>query len=158
MRAIGSILILSLALSSCTSLRNSRVNPLNWFKPETSAGKKSLIPQESMLRRKPKVIYAGTPVHVINLATFEPTIDGKILRIAAQTASMGASDIRIETLDDQGDGVMRLVVKAVLPAGAPTGTDKNRAISAARFFSNQDLEKYKTFEVSGANNSIRLRS
>ena len=158
MRTFVSIVILSLALSGCSSIRNSKVNPLNWFNGETQSTQKSLIPEENMLRRRPKVVYAGIPVYFVTAAALEKTLDGKILRIDAKSDRIGAADIRIEDLPDQGDGILRVVVKAVTPLGAPVGSERAREIAAARFFSQQDLEKYKAIDVNSANNVLRVRN
>lgn len=157
MRAVGSIVILALVLSGCSTIRNSKANPLNWFQGQKADPTRSLIPEENLLRRKRVVPYAGVPVHFITQAAMEPTLDGKILRIAGQAKTIGAGDIRIEDLPSQNDGVLRVVVKAVLPAGAPVGTEASRSIAAARFFTSQDLAGITAIDVTSANNVIRLR-
>jgi hypothetical protein len=157
MRAVGSIVILSLMLSGCSTIRDSRVNPLNWFKNDEPAARKSLIPEENRILKRNVAPYAGTPVYFVTAAAMEPTLDGKLLRITAQTDRMGAAEVRIEDMADQGDGIVRVVIKAVVPAGAPVGTEANRTITAARFFSAQDLIGLKAIDVNSANNVIRLR-
>lgn len=172
MRTFLAILVISsMVLSGCSRLRDSRLNPGNWFGKSTSrpvatapAGQAAevnpLIPVRTTVRlRDRREVYQGTPVDQITNVAVERTTAGAIVRVTAVSLQQGAYDVRLtsETDGDPVDGVLTLRMMAVQPTDEPQGSPRQRTIHAARFVSNNDLASTRTIRVVGARNEHTTR-
>lgn len=163
MRTFVTILVISsIALSGCSRLRDSKLNPGNWFGKSTprpvataSGEANPLIPQQTTIRRKDRrEVYLGTPVDQISNVIVEPTTAGAIIHVTAISLQQGAFDVRL-TSDTDGepvDGVLAFRLMAVQPTDQPQGAPRQRTIHAARFVSNNDLNETSSIVVIGARN------
>ena len=150
-RSVSALLVASLVLAACGGLRDSRVNPLNWFgagSSEPTLGptradndRRQLVPQVSAL-------------------TVERTSTGAIVRAEAVMPTAGYWDVALipENHGRPRDGVMTYRFVAASPrepvsvaAAAP------RTITAAAVLSVYDLEVIREIVVIGAQNTRRTR-
>lgn len=163
MRAFLSVLLIStLTLTACGSVRDSRLNPFNWFGKSRSApvaessDVNPLIPrQQRSVFRRPEEAYMGTPVDQITDLVVERTPGGAVLRINALPLRQGAFDVRVVPENDGQavDGVLTFTLKALQPPTEPQGTESSRFMTAAYFVSDQDLLGVRQIRVQGARNA-----
>ncbi len=165
MRKVVAVLVISsIVLSGCSRLRDSRLNPGNWFgggKPQpvaTAQGEANpLIPQRTRIRRRDlKKIYTGTPVDQVSSVKIERTTAGAIVRVTGISLQQGAHDVRL-TSDNDGEpvgGVLTFRLMAEQPRDTPQGQPRQRTIHAGRFVSKHDLAVTNTVRVIGARNEI----
>ncbi len=157
------LLISSIVLAGCSRLRDSRLNPGNWFggsrsEPVATASASNanpLIPRETRIRRRDRrEIYTGTPVDQVTKITVEPTTSGAIVSVTGVSLQQGAYDVRLRA-DNDGepvDGVLTYRLLAVQPTNTPQGQPRQRTVHAGRFVSNNDLDQTRTIRVIGARN------
>jgi len=158
-------MVSSMALAGCGGLRDSRVNPANWFgksqsRPVAAAPEtvNPLIPEEedSIFRRNKAEVYNGTPVDQITDLRIERTSDGAIIRVIGLSAHQGAFDVRLVP-DDKDErpvnGVLSYKLLALQPQTQPPGSQRARTVQAAQFISTQTLDQARTITVTGARNA-----
>ena len=172
MRTFLTILVISsMVLSGCSRLRDSRLNPGNWFGKSApravatapggqSAEANPLIPVRTSIRRRDKrEIYLGTPVDRITNVSVERTTAGAIVRVTAVSLQQGAYDVRLtsDTDGDPVDGVLTFRMMALQPTNEPQGLPRQRTVHAARFVSHNDLATTRIIRVVGARNEHTTR-
>jgi hypothetical protein len=161
------------ALAGCGGLRESRVNPRNWFGRSRSRRREAaaaadpdvnpLIPQdgedtglfESIRNRRKNAPYEGTPVAEVADLVIERATGGAIVRVRGVAAQQDVHDVRL--VPDSGDGepvggVLGYELRAVhapLPAGAPA---QPREVQVAAFVSDKVLENVREIRVRGLRN------
>ncbi|WP_299844075.1 hypothetical protein [uncultured Roseovarius sp.] len=166
-RFVAILVVSSIVLSGCSRLRDSRINPGNWFgggssQPAVTNGSEAnpLIPKQTRIRRKDKrKIYRGTPVDQVTSVQVEPTTSGAIIRVSGVSLQQGAHDVRL-TSENDGEpigGVLTLRLRALQPTNTPQGQARQRTLHAGRFVSNNDLALTNTIRVIGARNEITAR-
>lgn len=164
MRKVVAILVISsIVLSGCSRLRDSRLNPGNWFgggrtapvAGTTGAEANPLIPKTTRIRRKDrKQIYRGTPVDQVTSVIVEPTTAGAIIRVTGVSLQQGAFDVRL-IADNKGEpanGGLTYRLMALQPTDTPQGQVRQRTLHAGQFVSNHDLAVTQTIRVIGARN------
>ena len=142
---IALALVLVLA-SGCGTVRDSRLNPFNWF----GSDEETLDPIEVENERRPVVSQ-------ITSLVIERTPGGAIVRATALPPSQGwfAPELVPATSDgDPVEGVLSYAFRAV-PPNAPTrqSTPQSRELSAAVFIPNIVLDRVRVIQVTGAQNS-----
>ena len=172
MRKFMAVLVISsIALSGCGQLRDSKVNPANWFgkrnprpvatAPGDPAEVNPLIPQKtSVFRRDKSEKYIGTPVANVISLSIEKLPTGAILHVVGVSQLQGAYNVRL-TSDSKGDpvnGVLTFKLKAIQPLDQAQGPQKARTIHAARFISNGDLESASVIQIIGGQNVISRKN
>ncbi len=163
MRTFVAVLVISsIVLSGCSRLRDSRLNPGNWFGGSKSqpvatstTSANPLIPERTSIRRRDRrEIYRGTPVDQITDLKVERTTAGAIVHVTAISLRQGAFDVRLisDTDGEPVDGVLTFQLLAVQPTNQPQGQPRQRTVHAARFVSNNDLAATSTIRVTGSRN------
>lgn len=167
MRTVLTVLLISsVALAGCSRLKDSRINPGNWFgkskstqvaqpQGQTKAEPNPLIPQRTNVFRPDKTeVYLGTPVDQVTDLSVERTTSGAIVRVTAVSLQQGAFDVRLTTTTDGEpvDGVLTYRLMAVQPTDTAQGSPRQRTLHAARYVSNNVLERTRTIRVIGARN------
>lgn len=164
-KSFGLLLVSTLVLTSCGSVRESRLNPFNWFgrAERVEVAEKEinpLIPQkrESIFDREEEE-YAGTPVSIVNELHIERVSDGALIRVKATARAQGAFDVVLKPENDDElpvDGVLTYQILALQPAGAQ-GTVRSREINVARFRTDQELAGVRTIRVIATENTLQSR-
>lgn len=163
-RFVAVLVVSSIVLSGCSRLRDSRLNPGNWFgggnaQPVATTGSEAnpLIPKQTRIRRKDRIkIYRGTPVDQVTNVRIEPTSAGAIVHVTGVSLQQGAHDVRL-TAENDGEplgGVLILRLMALQPNDTPQGQARQRTIHAGRFVSNNDLAATRTIRIIGARNEL----
>lgn len=156
------LLTATLTLSACGAIRDSRVNPFNWFggsRAESLPADENtnpLIPQRSgVFARRPEAPYVGVPVAVIDDLSIERSPGGAIIRVRGTAATQGAHEVRLVEEEDESDATtLTYTLKAQFPQGTRrVGAATSRELTAARFLTSNDLEGIRTIRVKGAQNA-----
>jgi len=173
MRTLVTILVVSsLVLAGCGRVRESKLNPGNWFgqsrvervearrakTAKDAAEANPLIPAQrpSVFRKKSdEESYEGTPVHSIESLIVERSSGGAIVRATGLALRQGVYDVRLisETDGEPVDGVLTYELQALQPTRTPQGPRQTRMVDAAVFISTQTLETVKAIRVAGATNA-----
>ncbi|WP_299041644.1 hypothetical protein [uncultured Tateyamaria sp.] len=167
---LPALLVLTLTLSACAAVRDSAVNPLNWFggsrsepiRPDPRAETNPLIPQNtraglfSSLRDQAE-IYVGTPVDQVTDLVIERVPGGAIVRATGIVDQDRVYDIRLTTDNDENipvDGVLTYQLRGV-HSDRPTRTlsQRVRTVTAARRLTDQELSEIRVIRVEGRRNA-----
>jgi len=149
------VLSVALLVGACGSVRDSRLNPFNWFgrseEQQVATGAAAAVEPgdprplvEQVLEMRVEPIPTGAIVHAVGL----PPRQG-----------YWKADLVAEN-DGKPDekGVLLLSFRACQPLEAtPQGTQPSREITAGLFLSNQDLATVRTIIVRGAQNQRTSR-
>ena len=165
-KTLGILLVATLTLTACGRVRDSAINPFNWFggseTVETSEEEVNpLIPvkKNSILNREP-VTYRGTPVADLTTLKIERVAGGAIVRVKGIASSQGSFDVRLEPENEDlipVKGVLTYTLLAVQPPGFRQGPARSREITAAAFLTSQQLASVRTIRVVGANKTLQSR-
>lgn len=163
------ILIATLGVSACGTIRDSRVNPFNWFgssQSEPVARQEAeqtnpLIPEDERRglfgRSRDADEYAGTPVDQITALVIERVPGGAIVLATGVSAYDNPFGVQLTPAEDDAapvDGVLtyRLEAERARNAGRATST-RVRTVQAAVRLSDQDLSGVRVIRVEGERNA-----
>ncbi|MEL7097832.1 MAG: hypothetical protein AAGM84_03290 [Pseudomonadota bacterium] len=167
MRPLTVIVIASLVLGAC-GLRESRVNPFNWFGNSRSEPRQVAVPAEAAnpliprqrqgifaRQRALEAIYTGTPVAVVSDMRVERVPGGAIIRATGVDQFQGLFDVQLTPENDGEavDGVLSYRLEARRPDNArPGGPEATRRVTAALALTDQELRGVRTIRVAGVEN------
>lgn len=169
---IATLLISCLALSGCTTVRDSNFNPLNWFgraQPAPVAAQKEnvnpLIPRRRGLfaarREALKAINFTTPIATITELRVERVPGGAIIRAMGVDSRQGAFNVDlIPVVEDEVpvDGVLAYTFERQTPSfRTATGPAQTREVVVARHVTDQQLVGVRTIRVEAAQNALQTR-
>ena len=162
-KTIPLLLIAALVLTSGGRVRDSRINPLNWFgraeaREVTPSETNPLIPRRSAISLRPDRPDERTPVAQITEMTVDRLPGGAIVRVTGVPSRQGAYNVGLKAVDgpEGPDDVLRYVLVADQPV-RPVGTAASRQVVAAVRVSDQDLATIKRIEVLSASNILTSR-
>lgn len=169
LRFTSTVLAATLILSGCGAVRDSRVNPLNWFGNSQSAPVEQqeqvetnpLIPQDesrglfSRLRAD-VVAYTGQPVDQVSALVIEAVPGGAIVRASGVADYDFPYDVQLTPATDDArpvDGVLTYRLEAERPRNPRLRTSARvRTVTAAIRLTDQDLAGVNVIRVEGARN------
>ena len=164
------LLVSSLTLTACGTIRDSRVNPFNWFgqarsEPvEREENTNPLIPKGNSLFSRPgreEVVYVGRPFDQVTDLRVERVPGGAIIRATGLAARQGIYDVQLTPENEEEvpvEGVLTYRLEGIPPRRAtPVGTPPTREVTAARRLTNQDLSGVRTIRVEGQRNALVVR-
>ncbi|NNE53060.1 MAG: hypothetical protein HKN30_11745 [Sulfitobacter sp.] len=159
------LLVSSLALAACGAVRESRINPFNWFGPSRSEPVQSqentnpLIPRGGGLfsrARAEEAIYVGLPFEQITDLKVEKVPGGAIIRATGLAARQGIYAVQLTPENEEEaavDGVLTYRLEGVRPTRAtPVGAKPTREVTAARRLTDRELRGVRTIRVEGQQN------
>ncbi|MCC5971749.1 MAG: hypothetical protein JJU15_17550 [Pararhodobacter sp.] len=148
-RPILAMIALSLVLAGCSGVRNSRMNPMNWFGSSTEESQLGPISLETDNRAL---------VHSVTGLSIERTSSGGLVRAEAQMPGQGWWDAAL-VAENNGrpvNGVLTYRFVAAAPrSAAPTGRPQTLVVATP--VSEYLLEEVTTVVVQGASNSRTVR-
>lgn len=167
-KTVSVLLVSTLILAACGGIRNSRVNPFNWFgrgEPAPVAASTEatnpLIPTRQGLfssnRERP---YAGQPIDTVSDLTIERVPGGAIIRATGVAAVQGVYDVRLipgNEDDEAVDGVLTYSLQGLRRGGTVQGAPATREVTVARKVTNQTLSGARTIRVEAARNALQSR-
>jgi len=168
MRHLTSALLVStLVLSGCGAVRDSRINPFNWFgraqvEPVASAEVNPLIPTgaASGLFSSGRATAANTPIAPlaaqVDALTVERFQGGALIRATAVSDTVGAFNVSLEPMNNglPVDGVLTYELRAFAPApGATPMPERARRHVAAVRVSDNNLAGVRVIRVQAERNA-----
>ncbi|SFS56569.1 hypothetical protein SAMN04488040_0987 [Sulfitobacter marinus] len=170
-KIFSAILVSTLVLTGCSTVRDSRVNPFNWFGSARSepiasseASTNPLIPQSSGLfsgMRKAKATYAGRSFDQVTDLTIERIPGGAIVRATGLAARQGIYEVRLTPENPEEmpvDGVLTYRLEGVAPAkNTAIGPKPTREVIAGRKLTDQMLAGVRVIRVEGQRNAMTAR-
>ena len=140
---------LCVALSGCGGLRQSKLNPFNWF-GRSEPRETIVLPGEAT---DPRPLVAA----VLSLSV-EPMPGGAIVRARGETPTQGWWNAELVPQDLDDKGVLVYEFRLLPPAGRPdVNTQQSREIDVAIYLSDTKLEPVREIVVQGARNARSAR-
>jgi len=144
-------LALMLTVSGCGMVRESRLNPFNWFGSATPAQATS-TPDRIVAPDRRELAAQITAL------TIEPTPDGAIIRATALPPTQGFWDAELVALDKGETGKITYEFRYRAPLERmAVSTPRARSIVAAAFLSSKKLQTITEVQVQGATNALTSR-
>lgn len=169
-RSISLLLAATLVVSACASVRDSRVNPFNWFGQSRSepiareVNTNPLIPKGGGLfsnSRAEDDIYVGRPFEQVTDLRIERVPGGAIIRATGLAARQGIYAVQLtpeNEAEEPVDGVLTYRLEGIRPSrNTAVGTVPTREVIAARRLSNQQLVGVSRIRVEGQQNAQVVR-
>jgi len=143
-QTISAVAILAL-VAGCGSIRDSRVNPMNWFGKDRSAKVEPVTNEAADLR--PQID------QVVSLRA-EQVAGGAIVHAVGLPQTQGFYEAELVEIPTDEAGILDLGFR-ILPPQTPTrqGSQASREVIVAKFLSNQDLAGVTRIRVQGARNA-----
>ena len=170
MRKSLSVLLVSTMVLTACGLRESVVNPFNWFGRSQSEpiavpeNVNPLIPRRSPLfsrRASDEDDYAGRPFEEIVDLKVERVPGGAIIRATGLAARQGRYEVRLTPATDDEtpvDGVLTYRLEGVEPGfNTAAGTKPTREVTAGRKVTDQMLRGVNVIRVEGSLNARTAR-
>jgi hypothetical protein len=140
---------LCVALSGCGGLRQSKLNPFNWF------GRSE--PRETIVLPGEKADPRPLVEAVLSLSV-EPMPGGAIVRARGQTPTQGWWQAELVELDVDENGVLAFEFRLLPPiTNTDVSTPQSRQVDVAVFVSDYKLEFVHEIVVQGATNARSAR-
>jgi len=143
------VVSMAAALAGCGGIRNSRLNPFNWF-GKSEPRETIVLPGE---RQDPRPL-----VDAVLSMNVEPMPGGAIVRARGQTPSQGWWKAELVPLPIDPNGVLVYEFR-LLPPITPTdvNTPQSRQVDVAIYISDIRLERVREIVVQGASNARAAR-
>lgn len=161
-----SVLVLSaLVLTSCGTVRESRLNPFNWFgnakstPVEVSEEINPLIPRRraSVFRQTRDESYQGWAVEEVSDLRIERRPGGAIITAIGVPDQQGAFEVKLVKVEDESDAATLTYEFAALQPNARTGTVASRQVTAAVWLTDNELAGIRTIRVKARRNVLSSR-
>jgi hypothetical protein len=143
----------ALVLAGCGGIRESRMNPMNWFGESRASERPDLGRTSDTIDNRPMVPEVSTLV-------IERTSSGAIIRAEAVMPSGGWWDAELlsENFGRPIDGVLTLRFVAAAPrTPVPAPNAAARTITAVYAINQADLDTIAEIVVAGEGNARRIR-
>jgi hypothetical protein len=143
------VLGLAAALAGCGGLRDSKLNPFNWFRKSE--------PRETIVLPGEEVDARGLVEVVLSLAV-EPMPGGAIVRARGQAPRQGywQAELVAQPLTEGGSLVYEFRIFPP-PGKSDVNTPQSRQVDVAIFISDIKLENVREIVVQGATNARASR-
>lgn len=165
-KPVAVVLLSALVLTSCGTVRESRLNPFNWFGRSSStpvaasdAEVNPLIPQRraSIFRDDAEASYAGWDIGEVSELLVERRPGGAVIRATGVSDRQGPFEVRLVKIEEESDAqTLTYALRGIQPQG-PRGTDWSRTLSAATWLTDNELAGIRTIRVRGARNVRSVR-
>ena len=144
-RTILAILAISLTVSACGRIRDSKVNPFNWFGRDRA---ETVVVADEALLRDPRPFVA----QVVSLKV-EPTPEGAIIRAVGLPALQGYWNAELLEVDRNDLSTLTYEFRVTPPQfQTRQSTQRSREILVAKAVSTNRLNKVRTITVIGQGN------
>ncbi|EPX76101.1 lipoprotein [Salipiger mucosus] len=167
-RSLSVLLVAALVLGGCATVRESRVNPFNWFgrgepvaNTSTEAGTANpLIPKRrsvSFFQSRDEAS-AGRPVGQIAELLIERRPGGAVIRASGVADRLGPFDVRLVKDEAQSTPDTLVYDMRALQQPGPRNTNEwSRTVTAAVWLTDQELFGVQTIRVTGQRNALASR-
>ncbi|MBV7393340.1 hypothetical protein [Mameliella sediminis] len=165
-KPVSTLVLAALVLTSCGTVRDSRLNPINWFGRSESLRVatpneevNTLIPRgrESIFRKEKDTTYRGTDMGEITELVVERRPGGAIIRATTVADYQGAFDVQLVKIEEESTGgTLAYAFRGYQPRG-PKGSDLSRTHTAAVWLTDNQLAGIRTIQVKGRHNIRNVR-
>jgi hypothetical protein len=143
------VLGLAVAVAGCAGVRQSKLNPFNWFK-KSQPRETIVLPGE---KSDPRPL-----VDTVLSMNVEPIPGGAVVRARGVTPTQGWWDAELVPQDLDDKGVLVYEFRLFPPPGrADVNTQRSREIDVAIYISDVKLESVREIVVQGATNARSAR-
>lgn len=143
------VLGLGLAVAGCAGVRQSKLNPFNWFRK--SEPRETIVLPEQQGDPRPLV-------EAVLSMQVEPIPGGAVVRARGVTPTQGWWEAELVPQDLDDKGVLVYEFRLLPPKGrADVNTQVSREIDVAIFISDVKLENVREIVVQGATNARSAR-
>ena len=171
-KTFTTVLIASFLLTGCATVRDSRLNPFNWFgraQPvalqEDPRATNPLIPRRGGLFGNSRQRYLAqdltTPIASVTNLTVERVPGGAIVRATGVDQAQGAFNVQLvpETEEELPvDGVLAYTLERQRPeTPRPVGPVQTREVVVARKLTDQQLRGVSSIRVTATQNALAVR-
>lgn len=137
------------ALAGCGGMRDSKLNPFNWFKK--SELRETIVLPEGQADRRPLV------EAVLDLKV-EPIPGGAIVRARGRTPTQGWWQAELVPVDVEDSGILVYEFRLLPPVTrTDVNTPQSRELDVAIYVSDYKLEFLREIVVQGAGNALTSR-
>ncbi len=141
------LLAVLMVLGACGTVRESRLNPFNWFGRSTEAA--AVAPSEVGTTADTRALVAS-----VTALTVEATPGGAIIRAIGIPPTQGFWDgALVREASDRDDELRYRFVLAPPPVPRPAGTHLSREVTVATYASDIRLDGIRRITVVGAGNA-----
>lgn len=139
------VAVLCTALGACGGMRDSKLNPFNWFKKSE--------PRELIVLPGEKA--DGRPlIEAVLTLSVEPMPGGAIVRARGQTPTQGWWEAELVPLPVDENGVLVYEFRLLPPiTKTDVNTPRSREVDVAIYISDYKLEAVREIVVQGATNA-----
>lgn len=166
-KPVAVVLLSALVLTSCGTVRESRLNPFNWFGRSTStpvatveSDVNPLIPRRraSVFRNNESdAAYTGWDIGEVSEMLVERRPGGAVIRATGVSDRQGPFEVRLVKIEEESDAqTLTYALRGIQPRG-PRGTDWSRTLTAATWLTDNELAGIRTIRVRGARNIRAVR-
>ena len=165
-KPLFTLLLATLVLTGCSTVRDSRINPFNWFgransQPVNAAQEdvNPLIParRASAFFAKREASYEGALVGEVTQLQIERRPGGAIVHAVGVADFQGAFEVKLIKDEANSDAqTLEYELKAYQPKGMQ-GSVRSRSASAALWLSDHEMDLIKTIRVRGLRNVQSVR-
>ncbi|AJE46442.1 hypothetical protein [Celeribacter indicus] len=154
-------LVLAL-LAGCATVRESRINPVNWFGPSEAVAVSdtgaAILPTLAPRRGYPHFVDTRPLAPAISDVSVSRSASGAIVTATASLPAAGYFDAELVRVPSAAPGTLSFEFRLRPPPGpARTGTAPQRQITAAASLSTAELAQAGTIVVIGAEGARQVR-
>ena len=164
------LLVATLTVTACGTIRDSRINPFNWFgrsqsepiQRDTRAETNPLIPvneRGGLFRsvRDQVNLYNGSPVDQVSGLVIERVPGGALVRATGVASYDGPFNVQLTPATEDAvpvDGVLTYRLEAERPRDAGRATSTTvRTVTAAVRLTDKELSEVRVIRVEGVRNA-----
>lgn len=147
------LLLISMTVTGCARVADSRLNPLNWF------GRSQAVQNTDAEGNLRPLVMPGELVTIVDSRplvgsvsslSIDRTPDGAIVRATGQTSGQGFYNAELVAIEADG-GTLTLAFRASAPATRQAGTQN---ITAAYVLTNAELANIRRVRVQAQSNAL----
>ncbi|WP_273522291.1 hypothetical protein [Rhodosalinus sediminis] len=162
---VTGLLAAAVLLSGCAGVRDSRLNPVNWFgaaapapaaAPAEAEGGNPLIPERGAFAR-PEATYDGAAIARVTEVALERLPGGVVLRATGVAERQGPYDVRLTPVETGEADVRVFRFERRLPRqSTPVGPERTRTVTAAVHLDDLELRGVRRLRVLAADTARDL--
>lgn len=163
-RMLAALLVVTTTVAGCGTVRESRLNPFNWFggSREVAAGPETsdinpLIPRQSGFFARSEVGYRGQSVEQVTELVVDRMSGGAIIRAKGLAQRTDAFNVRLVRDEGAPQGTLAYALQAEYPRASRDTIQRQREVIVAVHLTDQELEDVRVIRVTGKTNAREAR-